>query len=203
MSHGWSTSSELFNKSNDADYIPLPPVPGMLKIEVLRGVHGLSKVTNIESIKWLLYKDLKVVITNQYFKEIKSEDEEFSAYINRQAKEDLMIDTIVGTLENPNGISQGQIFDTVTKSPQSLYTRAGHKARLEQLLIGTLYSQYATRHLKLSGTVVLLPEFSTVTDTNEPGVYAIMGELQNLLEGTSEIEMVQISPDDYTAIEYN
>lgn len=203
MSHGWSTSGELFHKSNDADYIPLPPEAGILKIEVLRGVHGLPNGANIESVKWLLYKDLKVVITNQYFKEIKSEDEEFSAYINKQAKEELTIDTIVGTLENPNGISQGQIFDTISKSPRNFYIRAGRKARLEQLLIGTLYSQYATRHLKLSGSVVLLPEFCTVTDVNEPGIYAVMSEVQNIAEGTSEIEMVQISPDDYTAIEYN
>lgn len=203
MSPNWQTKNEQFHKSNDADYIPLPPVAGLIKIEVLRGIWGLPRQQDVNNIKWVLYKDLKVIITNQYFKEIKSEDEEFNAYINKKAKEDLTIDTIVGTLKNPSAISQGQIFDTINKSPRSFYKRAGRHARLEQLLIGTMYSQYATRHIKLSGTVVLLNEFTTATDTNEPEVYAIMGELQNLLEGTSEIEMVQISPDDYNAIEYD
>ena len=73
---------------------------------------------------------------------------------------------------------------------------------LEKLLIGTVYTQYSTPHKVLGGTTALLPTFTTYTDANEPGVYILLSETQNLREEQSQIKMVQFEEDDYEGIEY-
>lgn len=84
----------------------------------------------------------------------------------------------------------------------SKFYRAGVTDRLERLLIGTAYSQYAGRKTALSGTAQLIPSRITMTDASTEGMFLIVHETQNIYEGTSEVKMVEISPDDYSGVEY-
>jgi hypothetical protein len=84
----------------------------------------------------------------------------------------------------------------------SRFTRAGVTARLEHLLIGTVYSQYATRHNTLSGTVRVLPDMRVLTDASTDGKYVVLSEVQDLMQDTSEIEMSEFVADNYNGVEY-
>ena len=128
---------------------------------------------------------------------------EHTAWINRSAKEELKIDTILGTLKEASPAAQGQLFLTSDKSVKNSFYRAEVTDQLERLLIGTIYSNYATRHNTLAGTVALLPSFGIYTDTNEPGKYLLLSETQHLKEDESEILMVQFDADNYKGVEFD
>ena len=115
----------------------------------------------------------------------------------------MKIDTILGTLKEASPAAQGQLFLTSDKSVKNSFYRAEVTDQLERLLIGTIYSNYATRHNTLAGTVALLPSFGIYTDTNEPGKYLLLSETQHLKEDESEILMVQFDADNYKGVEFD
>jgi hypothetical protein len=41
-----------------------------------------------------------------------------------------------------------------------------------------------------------------MTDASTEGMFLIVHETQNIYEGTSEVKMVEISPDNYSGVEY-
>ena len=129
------------------------------------------------------------------------EDVEYTAWINKEAQEELEIETIIGTMPDPVPTARGLLFHASGEICEQLY-RAGHTDRLERLLIGTIYSQYATRKHLLTGTVELIPNYTPLTDASEPGQYVLLSEVQHLMRDESEIRMVQFEADDYEAIEY-
>lgn len=81
-------------------------------------------------------------------------------------------------------------------------TRAGRTNQIEQLLIGTLYSQYASRKTVLSGTSVLrvpAPVLLWYKDQSQEGKRFLLTEaVERLREAESEIKVVEMSPDEYT-----
>ena len=83
------------------------------------------------------------------------------------------------------------------------YSRNGKTGTLEQLLIGTMYTHYASRHARLSGTILATTGFKTYTDQATSELFALMGERQDVMQGCSEIELCEISKDSYEAIEYD
>ena len=123
--------------------------------------------------------------------------------MNREAKEELTIDTVVGTLDRPSPAALGQIFQTSDKSVVNVFSRGGLKNRLENLLIGTVYANYASKHVVLSGSVSLLPSFGIYADANEAGTFLLLSEVQKLREDVSEIKMAQFESDHYEGIEYD
>jgi hypothetical protein len=74
--------------------------------------------------------------------------------------------------------------------------------RLEKLLIGSVYSQYASRKTTLSGTVRLLDTMNVLTDASTEGKFVLLSEVQDLQQETSEITMAEFSADNYEGIEY-
>lgn len=106
-------------------------------------------------------------------------------------------------MEAPSPVAKGQLYKTSDYSVISEFNRAGITDLLERLLIGSVYSNYASRHNTLSGTVVLLPEFSTYTDSNEPGKYIIISETQRLYNDESQILMVRFDADNYEGVEFD
>ena len=122
--------------------------------------------------------------------------------INRDAKEQLKIDTTNGTMEHPTPTARGQYFRSFDRTPVATLCRAGVTDRAERLLCGTAYSNYADRHLSLSGEAEIITSFGVRTDRNEPGMYLITREKQYLLEDTSDIMMVQFEADNYEGIKY-
>ena len=196
----------LYSKTNSGDYINLPPKSGYLELQVGQGVpiyhEGETNNALYQQCRWVLYKEPVITLVDSYGQTLQTEDIEHSAWLNRAAKEDLSIDTVLGTLDKPSPIAKGQLFKTADLSVISEFYRAGVTDQIERLLIGTVYSNYASRHNTLSGTVELLPSFGTYTDTNEPGRYLLLSETQNLREEQSEIVMAQFDMDNYEGVEF-
>ena len=197
----------LFDKRGTGELINLPTVGGYLEMQVGTGIpiydYGKEiKPANYDQCRWLLYKDPKVEFVEKTGNSISTKDIEYSAWLNRDAKEPLDIDTVLGTMPDPSPAALGQLFDTANYAVRGSYYRAGTTDLLEKLLIGTIYTQYATPHKVLSGTTVLLPEFKTHTDKHEPGTYLVLSETQDLRAEQSNIRMVQFEADDYEGIEY-
>lgn len=202
----------LFSKMDQGEYIDLPGVSGFLDLQIGTGVPAYDYKSDSEwqikqevykECRWVLYRDPKLEIVDQYSKTLDTDDVEHNAWINRQAKEELKIDTILGTLTKPSPIAKGQLFKTSDKSVISRFFRAGVSDQLERLLIGTVYSNYAARHNTLSGTTVLLPSFGIYTDVSEPGRYILLNETQHLLSDESEILIARFDADNFEGVEFD
>lgn len=194
-------------KRGDGEFISLPRSGGFLELQIGSGIHQFDykrEEKDIYSVaRWLMYKNPTITLVNNNGTDLELEDIEDSAWVNRSAKEELSIDTILGTLGNTSSPSaRGLIMDSSYGAYQTFY-RAGTTDRLERLLIGTVYSQYGSRHNKLSGTVSLLHEMKILTEASSPGKYILLSEVQDLMQDSSEIVMVELSEDNYTGIEYN
>ncbi len=195
-----------FDKLGTGEYIPLPPVAGFLEVQVGVGVDCYDYDSDTSwklrtdlypYVKWMLYKDLKVELVDKYGKTIDRQDVEISAWVNRSAKEELSVDTKLGTLDKASPTALGQYFATSNCAALSRFRRAGVTDRLEKLLCGTVYSNYCDRHVTLSGTVSVLHQFGTYTEANEAGIFILAHETQNLRMDTSEITMTRFEADNY------
>lgn len=188
-------------------FISLPPCSGFLEYHVAANFCLLdndagNREKNIGSrLRWIMYRNPKIEIVKENGLAVEQEDVEDTAWINKGAKEPFEIDTIFGTMPDAVPSARGLLLDA-DDNVYMTFSRGGHTDRLERLLIGTVYSQYATRKHVLSGTVELLPEFSVLTDASEPGQYVLLSEVQHLLRGESEIQMVQFDADNYGVLEY-
>lgn len=192
--------------------IPVPPTSGELVLRIYSGIltrdnanngttETASKVVNIS--KWLLYKDPKITVAQVSGKDITPEDIQISAWINKQAEEEIAIDTFVGSVTDRTPLAKGAILSPNDFAPIRKFQRAGVQDRLEALLIGTVYSNYAERKNTLSGTIKTIPDFCTMYDTSSVNsVYLLLTESQNVAEATSEIKMAEIVADNYENLEY-
>lgn len=217
---GWATNKKClgahledlpktFTVNNEGDLILVPPgmttVGGWLEFKIGTGIRIWENETNnprqvvYDNVKWVLYKDPKIEIVDKYGKAEDAEDVEIKAWLNKDAKEELAIDTIVGTTLGEAPLVRGGLMGEGFGSP---YRRGGHSGTIEQLLIGTIYSQYASRHIKISGTALIPAMFATYTDRATSEKFALMGETENLIDGSAQVELCELSPDEYDAIEY-
>jgi len=191
---------------DDGEYIDLPPVGGFLHLEIGNGIHQFDYGREVKPIyqwvRWLAYKSPSITLCDINGKEAEMKDIEDTAWLNASAKESLTIDTLVGTAPAKYGVpnGKGQIYGS-DRSILTQFTRHGTTARLERLLIGTVYSQYAGRHIVLSGTTVLLPSFGIYGDAVMAGKFILLSERQDIRSNTSEIRMVQFDEDNYMAVE--
>lgn len=192
----------------EGEYIPLPPAGGYLLLEIGSGVHQFDYKREVKNIyrfcRWILYREPSITLCKRNGSEAATEDIEDSAYLNRAAREELSIDTIVGTVGQRHGVpgGLGQLFRS-SLSVITEFSRAGVTTRLERLLIGTAFSQYAERHNTLAGTVRLLPAFGPFADQNgiTAGKFVLLREAQNVKEDESEIVMAEFGADDYEGMD--
>ena len=215
---GWSVNKQsigyyrdnlpaLFDKLGSGELINLPPAGGYLELQIGTGVVAYDYGKEIkESVytqcRWLLYKDPTIELVRHTGQSVTAQDIEIKAWLNRDAKEELKIDTKLGCMASPSPAALGQLFNLSDQSVQRTFYRAGNTDTLEKLLIGTIYSQYAEPLKKLSGEADILPGFGIYTDNNEPGNYLLLAETQDLRADTSDIVMVQVLNDNYTGVEY-
>lgn len=216
---GWQTNKQaigitegtlpsIYGKLGAGEYVPLPPVAGYLHFSVFPGAVVLDEKNSYTAsnslFRWFCYKDPKIQLVKINGQSVDKEDIKDIAWINKLAIEKMDIKTIVGTPSSINcpNTARGVILDEVGSIVPSFIRVGGRRNRLEHLLIGTVFSQYASRHTLLSGTVDILPHFSLYSDVNEPGEYLIISEVQDLMEDESEIKMVQLSEENYEGIEY-
>lgn len=233
---------DSWSKKDAGEYIPAPPVPGTLVIEVGCGmvantVHaencyescnhrywnflgtdmpkGLIKdnvtpnyytVVPLENyIRWMLYKLPKVAIVDFLTgEELECDDIEYSGTVNEEALEDLDIDTICGT--GAPEFAKGLYLvkdDSGALIPLKTLVREGRTDCPEQLLIGTLFSQYHDRCITLSGEMWIPSSADDVIvyrDAASPDmVFMMKGEYMDLRESTTEATLVEVRKDNWTA----
>jgi hypothetical protein len=205
-------SYESFQKLGDGQYLKYPPVGGYLEVEICAGAFGfraLPSIANPESwdnngvrdiIRWMLYKapEVNIVNNNVMHDDTELEDVEYSAYINVDAKDDISIDTVCGTAEALCPTAKGIYYRTDTHEQVQKLTRAGRTAHPEKLLIGTLYSQYASRKTTLSGEAAIDGGLSAYTESNQEGKkFMLMSDAQDIRMCSTKAEYCEIRPDEY------
>lgn len=200
-----------FKELEPGQYIPYPPEGGYLEVTVYSGFEifdgsGNSKTEELMKLmRWGLFKEPRIEILNhnKLLTALVAEDIEYSGVLNPDAKEEISLDLICGTMRSsPYPNAKGLIYDASTNTPIRQMTRAGRTNQIEQLLIGTLYSQYASRKTVLSGTSVLrvpAPVLLWYKDQSQEGKRFLLTEaVERLREAESEIKVVEMSPDEYT-----
>ena len=199
-----------FKKVDAGQYIPYPPEGGYLEVCVYSDIYiydgqGKSKNDDLLGLmRWGLLKDPRVEIirNGRLLSVLDAQDVEYSGVINPDAKDEISLDQICGTMESrPYPNARGLIYDAETNMPIRKMKRADRCNQVEQLLIGTLYSQFATRKTVLSGTASLFepdPPILWYYDQAQEGKRFIITEtVEHLRESECEIKAVELSRDEY------
>ena len=209
---------ESFKRAPDGQFIPYPPAGGYLEIRVYNGIYIFDDTDKFDQtlagqfyntglyskMRWLLYKapEVSVVRRTLTFDEAELDDVEYSGVCNPNAKEGLELETICGTAGSICPTAKGILLKTSGGQQLTQFKRAGRTESLEQLLIGTLFSQFSTRKTVLSGEVALDPGGVTLYEdaAQEAGVKLLMtGEVQHIRTEMSEAGFIEVRPDEYTA----
>lgn len=204
-----------FKQLPEGQYIPYPPQGGYLEVTVYTGIYiyewtekvaGHIKVAPPDwyaKIRWLLYKApvIEVVNKNITHSSVESEDLEYVGTLNADAKENIELDTICGTSKQVIPTARGVYLRSSDHYMVKTLSRAGRTTQAEQLLIGTLYSQFAGRKTCLSGTAALLHDgLQSYTEQCQDGKkFVLLSDVQSLQEDESELEIVELRPDEYRA----
>lgn len=207
------THNELFDsfkQMEDGQYMRYPEEGGYVEVCIYVGIKitEWTKSTNTdvssdwyEKIRWMLYKapQLEIVRKNVVYSAAKSEDVEYTGIINEAAKEDIRLDTICGTMTEINPTAKGVYFRTSDSCQLKELTRAGRTTQAEQLLIGTLYSQYAERKTLLTGKADILDTgLSAYTEACQDGKrFICLTDVQDVISDESDLEIVELRPDEY------
>ncbi len=189
--------------------IPMPPVAGELQVLVYAGLwlapkhidEGIFEST-VATLRWVMYKDLKVDVVTNSGKVIDVEDVEVSAWLNKAAESEVSIDTYIGTADKRLPLAKGSVIGSKSE-PITRLTRAGQTTSIENLLAGTVYSQYANRVSAISATVKLIPEELVLLNNLEVNSrYVALSATEHLSEARTEVKMAEFNRDSYEGIEY-
>lgn len=188
------------------------------------GVYGIYNL-----LRWYMFKDFKLEVTrgDKTFDTADMDDIEFTGWLNKNAHEELSIDTQYGTSETDCPTAKGFIRKASDGSRVVSLKRAGVTAQPERLLIGSLYSQYASRRTTLTGEAQLLAYDNqdtgltdvpwqayslplTFTDANHDEwaeeydtsgyaqVFYTVSRTENLMAMTADTTMTTLFPDHFT-----
>lgn len=208
---------KTFKKMDDGQYMPYPPEGGYLEITIYEGLriydYGATDFNNIDEnnaarkglydkLRWLLYKtpSLDVVRSNITRSDEELEDIEYNSCLNPDAKEDLEIQTTCGTSQTSCPTSKALFLSAQTKLQLKTMRRAGRNTQVEELLLGTLYSQFADRKTKLSGTMEIHsfgPKLYTEASLPSEMRLLMLADYQDVQADTSEAVLVELRPDEY------
>lgn len=207
--HLTSPLPSAFTASIEGEKMYLPPISGYIELTVCGGLwrvdhSGKNPYPNIYPLaRWLLYKEPKIEIIKANGRNLDENDVVVSAWLDKRAKEEVELSTIIGTPRNIIPSGRGYVLRTSDYMPIQQFHRAGVTDSLERLLAGTIYSNYARRMNTLRGTVALISEAEVLSDNSMVNSrYMLLSEVQNLSTELSEIKMVEITPDSYEGVEY-
>ena len=151
---------------------------------------------------WVLMKIPQIEIMNntQFDQTISTDDVEYNAEINSAAKEAIEIDTICGTSAAGVPTARGAYFDASTGKQIKELTRAGRTTQVEDLLIGTLYSQFGQRRTTLSGEAQITHDpIATYKEDNQGDKkFILVEDVQDVIKDTSDTTFIELRPDEYT-----
>lgn len=207
----------ILSQAEAGQYIPYPNYGGgggKLWVEVRAGnwqiSDGNATLKNVnynnpkslwDKISLLLFKLPEIEIMNsiQFEKTIDTDDVEYNAQLNSAAKEPIELDTICGTSAEGVPTARGAYFDAATGKQITKLTRAGRTTQTEDLLIGTLYSQFAQRRTTLSGEAQLMYDpIAVYTEANQDGkLFMATEDVQDVRMDCSDAVYVEIRPDEY------
>lgn len=192
-------------------YIPYPMVDaslgGYISIEVLSG--WVVKNDNGKdcpllsdgNVAWVMCKLPTISIANAslFGKEINTDDIEYNADINPEAKDPIELDTICGSSAEGVPTARGAYFSALTGEQITQLTRAGRTSQVEDLLIGTLFSQFGERHTTLSGEMSIVTQgLITYTEANQDGKkFMITADVQDVITDISDATITELRPDEY------
>lgn len=212
VGYKFGTLPANFSKYINQEKIPMPPVGGIISLKIFQGVMSYDnsddvspKTDNVNNIsRWLAYRGLKLSIVKASGKEIDAEDVVVSAWLNKAAENEISLDTYIGSMHSRVPMAKGVVLQQSNSNlPVKKFTRADITDTLENLLLGTLYSNYAGRKNTLEGTIQLVPTEQILSDKSSVNSrYLLLSERQDLQECFSEIKMAEIVEDSYTGIEY-
>ena len=214
--HTADTLSILTN-AEDGQYIPYPNYGGgggKMWVEVRGGnwqiSDGNATLQNVNynnpkqlwgKFSWLLFKlpEIEIMNSTQFDKTINTDDVEYNAQLNSAAKEPIELETICGTSAEGVPTARGAYFNAATGKQITQLSRAGRTTQVEDLLIGTLYSQFAQRRTTLSGEAQLMYDpIAVYTEANQDGkLFMATEEVQDVRMDCSDAVYVEIRPDEY------
>lgn len=213
--------ASVLKNAEDGQYIPYPGAGGELWLEVRAdgwqvsdGDVNLSTDKIIDSyglftgdswrspkINWIMAKLPKIEIVNnvQFDQTISTEDVEYNAELNADAKDSIEIDTICGSKAGGVSTARGAYFNAGSGKQITTLSRGGRTDQIEELLIGTIYSQFAERRTKLTGEIELHPDaLVAYTEQNQEGKrFILTGETQDVITDTTEATIIELRPDEY------
>lgn len=215
----WRPGNSLKNMPS-GQFIPYPSESGWLEVTIYAGMGCMDWNENkhwganntvwdehnmYDRLRWVLYKapKMEIVRRNLAYSDASLDDVTYRGVLNHHAKDELKLETICGTLREENPTAKGSYYNAQTCTPLMSVTRGGRQGQAEQLLIGTLYSQFATRHVKLSGTAFQLTGgLKVYREAMQNGRrFIILEDAQDVDAGTSEMTAVELSPDEYDGVE--
>lgn len=195
-----------WTKIGDGDYIDVPPAAGWLELQIGVGAQAFGVFAtsftpyNLSAkLMWAMYKEPSIEVVDYNGKSMTDADIEYCGVLNAAAREDLPIDTICGSAAGRMPTARGVYVRKSTGEAITVMTRAGVTDHPEQLLIGSMYSQYADRHTVLSGeadldNMTLCP----LTEANQEGkIFMIVGETQDVIADATELTISELRPDEY------
>ena len=208
---------DSFKKIPDGQFIPYPPCGGYIEVSIYNGIwvfDDTERFTTDETagkfssqglydkIRWQLYgiPSVTVVKSTLTLDDSEVEDVEYSGVVNVDAKEEPSIDRIWGTINGVSPTARGIYMKSSDGLQIQKMMRADRIDHPEQLLIGTLYSQYAERHSVLSGHIVLSNRTLTLYRDNAQlsnTKFIMVSEEQDIKGDTSDVVLIELSQDEY------
>lgn len=216
---GWRTNRQTIGRYHknlpvimrlreDGEWITLPPVCGWLELQIGRGVN-CSRYDDrglpiYHMVTYLAYRNPSIrIVDGPKAKTAENKDIEYNASLDSDAREELSIDTILGSPDGclPSAKGLYVTYDNDTIVPYTSFRRNNLRGPAHQMLLNTLYSQYATRHPVISGTVKILSDddWQSLAEASTEGRFMMIADRQDLRESVSEIKMIEIFPDTYQA----
>ena len=197
--------SDSVESMGHGEFIQLPSTGGWVTLTISDIIDSSDTRGNWEHyinsyLGWLAIKSVKVTLVDKYGHDLKSSDIVTNATLNKSAKEELTVDTVLDISSNVTNVAKGMLVDA-SGAPLAGFRRNGVTGTLAELMCNTIYSQYASRKLVLSGTTELIDTPCILSEQNTEGKFILEGEEQDLIANESRIRMVQFLPDEYTSTE--
>lgn len=199
--------------------IPYPPIGGYIEVVVYEGIafydygalgtrYAYDHSSLRDKVRWMLYKAPKLEIARCYgnFAAAELDDVQHRAVVNPDAREHMSLDLACGTHPETAPSARGLLYYYSRPEGRrsqfgALHTlmRAGDKGSPERLLLNTIFSQFSTRHTKLSGVCALAQHpLSLFTEACQGDrVFIATGLTANLIEDTQEATFVELSPESF------
>ncbi|MCR5038052.1 MAG: hypothetical protein K6A94_01780 [Bacteroidales bacterium] len=212
---GWATNTQtmvaaeingpkhlpsLYRKREQGEYVPMPPVAGILRLTVSNCIYSTPypgyypSETLLKWLNWQLYRNPKITIVKANRKDdgIDTDTVYEQDVVNEYAEcfsETVKIGTWQrGIAPSARGLifdSEGNVIEKFEKDGKTL-TLAGHRRH-------SIEDQKMASLPVLSGTAELDFQFHAFLDHSTPGVFVVTGLRQNLHQDTEEVTMARIA----------